>query len=198
MINIDKQLIEEQLKNDRENGFTFIQRSLSNKLLDNLFTKYRVIEACQNFYDNEPDFEEELYDMYRDYADLKSTGLALCNVITNIENIEDEKESFTYSKLNHTRKELKEAYDKVTSMYAEYEPLRIKRCNWQEPYFKGNWEMSQKYVDDMSRDTLKQFKKLWASKKGRIYYAKKDDEVRIYLYGRDILFEDWWFIFKRK
>jgi hypothetical protein len=71
-------------------------------------------------------------------------------------------------------------------------------CNWQEPYFKGNWGMSQEYVNNMSKSTLKEFRKLSISKKDRIYFAKKDDEIRIYLYGRDVIYKDWWFIYKKR
>lgn len=199
MININKELIEKELIRDIKNGFNFKHISLSNKFLDNLFNKYYVIEACENFYDSEPDFDDELFHMYMDYeGSFKMTGLSFWNVVSNLDEMEDKKDAFTYSKLPHSKEELKEAYEKVKNMYSEYEPRRIKFCNWQEPYMEGNWGMSQRYVNHISKYELKNFKKLSVSKNDRIYYAKKDDEVRIYLYGRDIVNKDWWFLFKRK
>jgi hypothetical protein len=180
MICIDKELIEKELRTDIENGYSFMHKALSNKLLDNLFNKYYVVEACENFYDSEPNFDEELFSMYMDYEEI------------------DKNEDFKYSKQPHTRAELKEAYEKVNKMYEEYEPKRIQFCNWQEPYFKGNWGVSQKRVNIISRNMLKEFRKLPVSKNERIYFAKKDNEVRIYLYGRDIIDKDLWFLFKRK
>ena len=36
------------------------------------------------------------------------------------------------------------------------------------------------------------------SNKDRLYIAYKDDKIRIYWYGRDIDYVDYWFIFKRR
>ena len=199
MIKVEKELIKKELERDMENGFIFRYKTLSNKFLDKLYNQYYVVEACENFYDSEPDFEDELFNMYMDYDELsKVTGMSFWGVVSNLDEIQEQKDNFTYSKQPHTKEELKEAYLKVKEMRREYEPRRIQFCNWQEPYFDDNWGMSQRYVDKMSRKELKEFRKLSAKKRERIYIATKDNEVRIYLYGRDIIDKDWWFIFKRK
>lgn len=63
MVNIDEKLIAKELEKDIENGFLYTHSSLSNRLLDKLFNKYYVIEACQNFYDSEPDIEDYISDI---------------------------------------------------------------------------------------------------------------------------------------
>lgn len=83
-------------------------------------------------------------------------------------------------------------------MYKEYEPKRITFNNWQEPYFEGNWGMSQKYVDRFGKETLKKIRNCPFSAKGRLFIAEKDDQIRIYFYGRDYLQVDYWFIFVRR
>ena len=83
-------------------------------------------------------------------------------------------------------------------MYKDYELARIKFNNWQEPYFKGNWDMSQKYVDLFGRDTLRRIRNFPKSIKNRLFIAYKDDQIRIYFYGRDFWKVDYWFIFKKR
>lgn len=194
MINIRKDLIAKELEGDIENGFTYTHKKLSNKLLDNLHNKYNVIEACENSYDSEPHIDSYISDIAYMYK--YSTEEDLVNPEGHFTKDYIKK---AYNK-DYNREEAKKASEFVEAEYNKYykSDRRIEFCNWQEPYFKGNWGMSQKYVNDMSRDTLKCFRKLSVSKKNRIYFAKKNDEVRIYLYGRDIIDNDWWFIFKKK
>lgn len=193
MINIRKDLIAKELERDIENGFTFIYRSLSNKLLDNLYNKYNVMEACENFYDSEPHIDSYISDLAYMYKNSTEEDLINPERYFTLDYILK-----TYNK-EYNREEAKRASEFVESEYNKYNKSdrRIEFCNWQEPYFNGNWGMSQKYVNDMSKDTLKNFRQLSVSKKNRVYFAKKDDEIRIYLYGRDIIYKDWWFIFKK-
>lgn len=199
MIYIDEKLIEKELERDRENGFVFSYRKLSDKFLDRLFNHYYIAELCENFFDSEPEFDDEEFKMYMDYQkNCRLTGMSFWNIAINLEEIREKKEAFTYSKQPHTRQELKEAYDKVIRMYKEYEPKRITFNNWQEPYFEGNWGMSQKYVDRFGKETLKKIRNCPFSAKGRLFIAEKDDQIRIYFYGRDYLQVDYWFIFVRR
>lgn len=178
MKNISKQLIEKELKSDIEKGYVFTYKKLSNKFIDWLFNKYYCHEMCVNFYDSAPEFDDEEYNMYIDY---EYKG----------------KDSFKYSKKQHTKEELKQAYDKIKKAYKEYESERILFCNWQEPYFKGNWGMTQLKVDRIAKNTLKEFKR-YNNQKDRVYISIKKDEIRIFLYSRDIVGKDVWFIFYRK
>lgn len=193
MINIRKDLIVKELERDIKNGFTFTHRSMSNKLLDNLHRKYNVMEACENFYDSEPHIDNYISDIAYMYKHSTEEDLINPERHFTLDYILK-----TYNK-EYNREEAKRASEFVESEYNKYykSDRRIEFCNWQEPYFKGNWGMSQKYVNIMSRDTLKEFRKLSVSKMDRIYFSKKDDEIRIYLYGRDIIHKDWWFIFKK-
>lgn len=194
MINIRKDLIAKELERDVENGFIFMHRCLSNKLLDNLYNKYYVVEACENFYDSEPHIDRYVSDL--SYMYKNSTEEDLVNPERHFTKDYILK---TYGK-EYNREEARLASEFVESEYNKYinSNERIEFCNWQDPYSEGIWSMSQMYVDIMSKDVLKGFRKLSISKKDRIYFAKKEDEVRIYLYGRDIIDKDWWFLFKRR
>lgn len=200
MFYVDKGLIEKELKRDKDDGYVFSYQKLSNRFINRLFNHYYLAEMCENFYDSEPDFDEEEFCMYMDYrASYKLTGLTFWNLVKNMDEIKEKKENFTYSKQPHTLQELKEAHDKVVQMYKDYELKRITFNNWQEPYFEGNWGMSQKYVDTYGRCTLKNIRNYPLSVKDRLFVAEKDDEARIYFYGRDFIALDYWFIFiKRK
>ena len=86
MIKVDNELINEELKRDRENGFEFHYKKLSNRFIDWLFRHYYLHEMCENFYDNEPDFDDEEYNMYMDYqSSHKITGLSFWNIVSNLE-----------------------------------------------------------------------------------------------------------------
>lgn len=194
MINIRKDLIAEELKRDIKNGFIFVHKSLSNRLIDNLYNKYYVIEACENFYDSEPDIDDYISDLAYMY-----------NWCTEEDIINPDKHFTkdyifkTYGKV-FNREEAKQASEFRKAEYDKYYKSneRLEFCNWQDPYSEGIWGMTQKRVNIISRNMLKEFRKLPVSKNNRIYFAKKDDEIRIYLYGRDVINKDLWFLFKRK
>lgn len=158
MICIDKDLIEEELKRDKENGFVFGYKKFSNKFLDWLFRHYYCVEMCENSYDSEPLRYEE------------------------------------WKKLQNTS----EGRAKLAQVYSNYELERMRFCNWQEPTMKGNWGMTQEHVDRCAKETLKITRNIPTVKKDRIYYAKKDDQIRIFIYGRDVRKQDTWFIFNKK
>ena len=199
MFCVDKKLIEEELNRTEDNCFKFHYRKLSNRFIDWIFRHYYIHEMCENFYDDEPDFDDEEFNMYMDYQNCHElTGLSFWNIVSNLEEIEEKKEDFRYSKEPHTIEELKAAHDKIVQMYKDYEETRIRFCNWQEPYFKGNWDMSQKYVDSLGKSVLENIRNFPKTIKDRVYIAEKDDQIRIYFYGRDFWKKDYWFIFKKR
>lgn len=200
MIYVDKKLIEKELEDEKSVlGHEFQYKKLSNRYLDWLFRHYYIQELCENFYDSEPEFDKEEFNMYMDYQSYgKMSCLAFWNVVSNLDEIEKEKSNFKYSKNNHTVEELKNAYDKVTQMYKDYEKTRIERLTWQEPYFEGNWGYTQNNVDLYGQFCLKRIKNFPRSIKDRLYVSEDKNEIRIYFYGRDIWEKDYWFIFKRK
>ena len=65
MICIDKKLINEELMDSRISRLrlTFTYKKLSKKYLDWLFRHYYVREIVENFYDSEPDFDEEEFNI---------------------------------------------------------------------------------------------------------------------------------------
>ena len=200
MIYIDKKLINEELMDSRSVlGLTFTYKKLSKKYLDWLFRHYYVREIVENFYDSEPDFDEEEFNMYMDYPSCeKLSCLAIWNIVSNIDEIAKQKSNFKYSKEYHTIDELKNAYNKVNQMYKDYEKIRIEKLTWQEPYFEGNWGMTQRKVDSFGRYFINKIRKYPKSIKDRLYVSEEKNEIQIYFYGRDVWEKDYWFTFERK
>lgn len=179
MICVLRELIDEQLEHDRSCGFEYRYVKPSNRLIDKLFRHYYAYEVCEHFYDSEPEFDSELFSMYMDYAFKEHDGLK-------------------YSKCEHTPEELKAAYDEVKRTAAEYEPRRIRFCNWQEVYCKGNWGMTQSFVNAYARRILKKNIRAFPySIKERFFFAQKDSEIRVYFYGRDLIKVDYWIVLKK-
>lgn len=200
MICIDKNLINEELMDSKSVlGLTFTYKKLSKKYLDWLFRHYYLREIVENFYDSEPDFDEEEFNMYMDYPSCeKLSCLAIWNIVSNIDEIAKQKSKFKYSKEYHTINELKNAYNKVKQMYKDYEKIRIEKLTWQEPYFEGNWGCTQRGVDSFGRYFLKKIRNFSKPIKDRLYVSENHDEIRIYFYGRDVWGKDYWFVFERK
>lgn len=200
MICIDKKLINEELMDSRSVlGLTFTYKKLSKKYLDWLFRHYYVREIVENFYDSEPDFDEEEFNMYMDYPSCeKLSCLAIWNIVSNIDEIAKQKSNFKYSKEYHTIDELKNAYNKVNQMYKDYEKIRIEKLTLQEPYFEGNCGMTQRKVDSFGRYFINKIRKYPKSIKDRLYVSEEKNEIQIYFYGRDVWEKDYWFTFERK
>ena len=191
MICIRKDLIAKEME---KNEMDFHPFHLHNRLLSRLKHHYICVETCVKFYDSEPDFDEEEYKMYMDYAKrIRVTGLSFWYMIMN-ENTD--KQEFSDEK--HTWEEYKAAYDKVMQTYADYEQKRLEKCSWQDLYAKGIWDMSQTKVDRIAMQTLKKIKRSSHTNHGRLYMARVKNEIWIYWYGRDYAYRDYWFIFKRK
>ncbi len=199
MFFVSEKLIDEELKNDEGRGFNYAYKKLSKRFIEKLFNHWYIHELCENFYDSEPDFDEEEFNMYMDYQNFHElTGLTFWKLVTNMEEIKEKKEKLKYSKQLHTKEELKAAHDKVVQLYKDYEQKRINFNNWQEPYFKGNWDMSQEYVDSYGREILNRIRNFPRTIKDRLYFSESDDQIRIYFYSRDFWKVDYWFIFRKR
>ena len=201
MINIRQDLIQKELERGCTNRLTFRKLKPSNRFIDKLFNHYYVVEHTEHFYDSEPEYDDEEFNMYMDYDYIHHridpvSGTAFFNTILNSEEIVKEQEGFRFSKEEHTMEELKQAYDKITQQRKDYESHRIEFNNWIEPYSEGIWRMFQKDVDKISREHLEDTKKCSASYNGRLYIA--EDAIFIYYYGRDFAMVDYWWIFKRR
>lgn len=203
MINIRQDLIQKEFEKGCTNGLTFRKLKPSNRFIDKLFNHYYVVEHTEHFYDSEPRYNDEEFKMYMDYDYIHHridpvSGTAFFNTILNSEEIVKEQENFRFSKEKHTMEELKQAYDKIIQQRKDYESHRIEFNNWIEPHFKGNWGVSQKTVDRISRKHLESTKKCGVSYNGRLYIAEDGDSIFIYYYGRDFALVDYWWIFERK
>lgn len=58
--------------------------------------------------------------------------------------------------------------------------------------------MSQRYIDSYGRSILKRIRNFPKSIKDRLYVAQREDQIRIYFYGRDFLEREYWFIFRNR
>ena len=203
MIDVRTDLIQKEFEKGCTQGLTFRRLKPSNRFIDWLFRHSYVHEHTEHFYDSEPDFDDEEFNMYLDYEFIHkripaSSGTAFFNTILHMDDIVEQKENFRYSEEEHNIEELEAAHKKILKQYEEYKPRKITFNNWIEVYVKGNWDMSQKYVDDISRSHLESVKKCGVSYNGRLFITEKEDAIFIYYYGRDFAECDYWWIFKKK
>lgn len=190
-------LINETLYGKHADGLKYHQFKLSKRNIEKLFNNYYIAEFCENFYDSEYDYDDETYDMYLDYVEnFELTGRSFWEVITKEDQV---RETRRFSKQEHTREEYKQAYETIKQQQKDYEETRLTQLSWVEPYFKGNWNMSQEIVDKIAYENLEDFRKHMPHQ-GRCYltHDKENDVIKIYLYGRDIGTRDLWFIFQRR
>lgn len=200
---IREDLIQKELDNSCIEGAVFKKLKPSNRFIDWLFRRYYVHEHTEHFYDSEPDFEDEEFNMYLDYEFIHkripvSSGTAFFNTILHMDDIAEQKENFRYSEEEHTFEELEQAYNKITKQIEDYKSRKIEFNNWIEPYFNGNWGVSQTTVDRIARRHLERIKKCPVSYNGRLFITEKEDTILIYYYGRDFVELDYWWIFKKK
>lgn len=83
-------------------------------------------------------------------------------------------------------------------LWKENENHRMTFNNWVDVFGPGIWYLSDKENEDIAKDRLKSVRDWPVKKKNRIYWAKNEDSIWIYYYGRDFLGKDYWFIMKRK
>ena len=150
---------------------------MSKREINKLLNHYYCHEFTEHFYDSEPEVDNELNKKDYKYEFLD------CSDCTK-EELED----------------LKNAHKEVCKIYDEYyhSERRISFCNWIEVWGYGIWGMSQRQVDQVVHERLRDILKLNFSKKDRLYYAKNDEYFMIYFYGRDLIEEDYWFIMKKR
>lgn len=188
MINIRKDLIEQELESDIERGYIYHKFNLHNKFIDKLLNHYYCHEMCKNWYDSEPNIDEYISDMAYMYE---------YGINGKIYTKEYIKEKYN---IDYTIEEAKRCAIEYNRIYKEYNnsERRLTSNNWQDPYGEGIWGMSQKRVDQLVYDTFKSIQKFNISKKDRLYISYKNGEIRIYFYGRDFNKLDHWFIFKKR
>jgi hypothetical protein len=188
MINIRKDLIEKELERDINNGYIYHKFNLHNKFIDKLLNHYYCVEMCENWYDSEPNIDEYISDM----AYMYKYGTA-----GKIYTKEYIKEKYN---INYTIEEAKRCSIERDKIYKEHNnsERRLTFNNWQDPCGEGIWGMSQKQVDKIVYNIFKSIQKFKVSKKDRLYISYKNDEIRIYFYGRDFNELDYWFIFKKR
>lgn len=203
MIDIREDLIQKEFEKGCTEGLTFRKLKPSNRFVDWLFRHYYVHEHTEHFYDSEPNFDDEEFNMYLDYEFIhhrinSRSGTAAFKTILHMDDISEQKEKFRYSEEEHTIEELEQAYKKIIQQIEDYKSYRIEYNNWIEPYFAGNWGMSQRTVDRISRKHLERTKRCSVNYNGRLFISEREDTIYIYYYGRDYIDVDYWWIFKKK
>ncbi len=186
MKNIRKDLIEKELQNSKD--FKYIK--LSNRFIDWLFNHYYCNEVCENFYDSEPEIDECIGDLAYIYKYHTKNGIN-----KRIKKYIKEKYG-----VNYTNEIGEKAFIDRENIFKKYKKSeeRLTFCNWQEPYFEGNWGMTQKYVDGLAKYLLKKEIRNFKNLKERLFIRINKEDVVIYFYGRDIIEHDYWFIFSKK
>ncbi len=206
-INVDTQEIANELwrisldfKYDHHNGWT--RYAPTNAEIDILFKDYKCLWFIENFYDNEPDYNEEEFLMYMDYVRRnhilgeRLTGTGFFEAIL----MQGDKERQTkghYAKQEHTEEEEEAAFDKKRKLRKDFEKKRIYFNNWVEMHEEGNWEPTQEAVENIAKISMQEVKKSPVHKRDRFWILKQDDKIRIYYYGRDYLEVDYIWSFEK-
>lgn len=112
-------------------------------------------------------------------------------------------DEFTYQKLKPSNRFINKLFNHYyvvehTEHFYDSGSHGIEFNNWIEVYSNGVWGMSQKDVDKISREHLKNIKRCGVSYNGRLYIAEKEDSIFIYYDGRDFALVDYLWIFNRK
>ena len=199
-INIDYEQLFEMLRwldatDNRKNPWK--RFAPANSDIDKLFKDYECVEFLENFYDSEPDYDDEEYNMFLDYCSANKTkdsmaGCALYRILIN--------EGECFSKKPHSPFDYKMAWVHVRKQQKEYEKKRIVFCNWTEPHMEGNWGATQESVDDLAKSMMYQIKKSPIHKRDRFWiHTEPNNQICIYYYGRDYLECDYvWLMQKRE
>lgn len=201
-MNIRTDLIEKALHINGTEDLTFRRLKPSNRFIDWLFRHYFVREFTEHFYDSEPDYDDEEFNMYMDYLyihkQIEPFGRSFFNTLLNLDEIQKKQEDFRYSKNPHTIEELETAYKNILRQREEYKEHRLTFNNWIEPYFDGNWGMTQSSVDKIARRIMKSTKRAPVSYNGRLFISEKGEYIYIYYFGRDYKKVDYWWVMERK
>ena len=171
--------------------------------IDTLFREYECYEFLEEFYDNEPDYDEEEFHMYMDYIEQQKTDDEVTNggffeaLVAMPQEGEPKKKHFA-SKA-YSLNVLKQAYDKIRKQQEDYEPTRIKVNNWVEIHTEGNWGATQKQVDSLAKQCMIAVKKadkqegidntdrFWIKDAKYVDLNTKEEfkYLLVYYYGRD-------------
>lgn len=138
-------------------GKGYKRRRLHKSFITKLFKNYETVEFCENFYDSEPQFDEE--QMWRRFGPTPD-----------------------YDIWSDARFQ-----EEWKRMCAAYEDTRITFLNWQEPAFEGNWGMTQEDVDRVARHKMMQMRDCGASQKYKRFYVHRTEDgcIWCYWFGRD-------------
>ena len=200
MSHIRQDLITEELHKDTNVGFVFHKFNLHNSLISKLYTHYFCSECHTFWYDSE--FGETdnsyLYDMAQIYSNNKEPSYDNAQVQHDwiqqkIEEVENKYcEKFTWDKA-------KKCFDDFNRAYKFYDESdnRLETLNWIDDDFDEGL-INQQGVDNLARNILQHIHKMGISNKERLYIAYKDNEIRLYWYGRDLKKCDYWITFKRR
>lgn len=200
MIRVRHDLIAEELSKNTNYGFAFHKFNLHNGFINKLHNHYLCSECCTFWYDSE--FGETdnsyLYDMAQIYSNSKDSSYDDAQeqydwIQQKIKEVEDKYyEKFTWDKA-------KKCFDDFTQAYKLYDESdnRLETLNWIDNDLEKGW-INQQEVDILARNILRHIRKIGISKE-RLYIAYKDDEIKIYWYGRDLKDKcDHWMAFKRR
>lgn len=175
---IDIALIKDELSFDKKDfGWEYAYIKPSNKFIDKLLNHYYLHEMCENFYDTEPDYDDDLYEKYYEYE------FNLASIPKDL------------------LKEYKDAHEQILRLREEYDKTdRLTYNNWQEPYAEGIWGYTQNKCDRIARKTLKLIRKKYGKSLQNRFFVTCNivdgkKMIQIYFYGRDIIELDYWFIF---
>lgn len=157
-----------------EKKLKFYPLKISNSFIDRLFNNYYTEEYTEHFYDADPKFNIEEYNKAYRY-----------------------KYRFSSIPENQISK-YREAYLSCIKQRDEFENTRLTTCLWIEVFGDGIWHLTQEEVDKIAKRNLKWTKRTSCSPKGRLFWAKKDDYILIYYYGRDFNEVDFWWVLKRR
>ena len=123
-----------------------------------------------------------------------------------------------YKLLNHAKKEYSEIFKcnyqfKKLSKKALYELLQqnkhsqmcewsyccygLYRNCWQEPYFVGNWGLTQKRIDEIIKFTIDETAKI-CRKDNRILYYEDEYGTHVIIVARDVMSDDYLFTFTNR
>lgn len=189
-------IIDKELESDKKLGFYYDKINLTTEFINKLFQEYYVEEFCEFWYDSEPDIEDYISDLSYMYDHCTEDDL---NNISGNRHYTRDYILKEYGK-EYNKQEAKIASEFVKAEYEKYmkSDRRLTFNNWIDINSEGVWGMSQKQVCKNSKDVLINFLSNKINKDGRVYISYKENDARLYVYGRDELYIDYWFTFKRK
>ena len=159
------------------------------EIIDFNFEMYKKIkeeyypeQIIQDWYDDEPETEDEEFNMYLDYKEKLS-----------LKDKSEIEENQKFSKEKHSEEVLKQAYIKVMNKYKEFEERRLQFNNWEEPYVNGINGCTQKSVDNSCNNFVNDALEVEKNIKLPFRFSKveiNENQFCLFLFLRDILYYD--------